>query len=92
MSDSSHQADEPPSGDSDNDSINILRDLVEKLSTSEGKTISWKALSKLVELQDPASLLDPLEECLSDGCRIIRVSYRGKAERGTERADSNMVH
>jgi hypothetical protein len=80
MSDSSHQLDEPHSGDSDNDSINILRDLVEKLSTSEGKTISWKALSKLVEMQDPTSLLDPLEECLSDGCRIIRVS-KGKGGR-----------
>lgn len=82
MSDCSHLSDEVNSGDSDNDHhINILRDLVEKLSTSEGKTISWKALSKLVEMKDPASTLESLEESLSDGCRIIRVSKKSRFQK-----------
>jgi len=62
------------------DSMTTLRALVEKLSTSEGKTISWKTLSSLVGPQDIAHL-DSLGDCITDGCRIIRVSD-GRAWRG----------
>lgn len=77
MSNTSQVPDESISVESDSESITTLRDLVEKLSTAEGKTISWKALSKLVQLQD-SCIDETLDECLTDGRRIIRVSFSEK--------------
>lgn len=57
----------------DEESIALLRDLVERLSTKEGKNVKWETLVKLIEEQEN-SAPEGLAKCLSNGGRVIRVS------------------